>query len=138
MNHGPTKTDEVLAGGIVFKARSLGNHGSSCNVEMRHARTVANAARGLKDLQDVARLILRRLDIEAAEKGENAQFICSAYRTELREALRGCDGLERAPSGYWAQAEPRQCYPFSVHVCDNPKCTRRAERAAAAGMPSPD
>lgn len=36
-----------------------------------------------------------------------------------------------------ADKRPRLCYPFSVDTCDDPKCTCRSERAAAAGMPEP-
>lgn len=106
MKNESTKVNEVLAGGITFKARPYSPGGASVNAQQRYERTVANAARGLKDLQDIGRMILRRLDIEAAERGENAQFLCATYRTELREALRGCDGLEPAPRGYFERPPP--------------------------------
>ena len=92
--NGRTKINSVLAGGILFKARSYSPGGASVNCAEAYDRKVSNAARGLKDLQDIGRMILRRLDIEAAEKGQDAQFLCSAMREELREALRGCDGKD--------------------------------------------
>lgn len=88
----PTKITDVLAGRILFRARPIGSSGASVNVYQDYDRRVANAARGLRDLQDIALLILRRLDIEAAERGEGSAFPCNALREELREALRGCDG----------------------------------------------
>lgn len=41
----------------------------------------------MEDLLRVSRLILKRLDVEAAERGEGAEFICASYREDLRRAI---------------------------------------------------
>lgn len=96
-----TKPTSIVLAGITLKAQGMGPHGASVQVEQRFERTRYNVVRGLTDLVEISRAILIRLDLEAAQRGPNAVFPCGAMRTELREALRGCDGLDRAPSAYF-------------------------------------
>ena len=83
--------NKIVVAGISFKAAPYVG-GASVNTEAAYRDRTANACGGVKDLIDISRMILRRLDIEAAERGQDANFVCSAYRDQLREALRGCDG----------------------------------------------
>ncbi len=88
-----TKVTTIVMDGMQFKAAPYVG-GASVQAEERYRNRRTNIVRGVMDLHAIATLILRRLDIEAAEKGQDAQFLCAAYRDELREALRGCAGKD--------------------------------------------
>ena len=86
------KVNKIILGSIAFRAERPKAFGGGDPTNYNNA--VANCCRGVSDLIEVSRAILRRLDIEAAERGQDAPFLCNAYRDILREAIRGCDGKD--------------------------------------------
>jgi len=76
----------------------LDRYGSAGDAANNIAEADANAAliAAAPDLLDVCKTVLLRLDVEAAERGEDAVFICAALRGDLRAAVEKAGGNQIA------------------------------------------
>ncbi len=91
----PTRPIDIVTGGITLRSQPQGPHGSSVACEDDYRRRRYNVVRGVTDLLQISRMILRRMDIEVAERGEDHPFVNGGHREELRQILRNCEGKDR-------------------------------------------
>jgi len=82
------KKKAIVLNGVVFKAQPYGPGAACLGSQARYAETVNGACEGVPALIDVAKTILRRLNIERAEKGEGVNFPCAALVPDLQAALK--------------------------------------------------
>ncbi len=100
----------------VWNCRSVQSLVDGKWLEISEACRLTITTKRLCHLRDLAETVLRRLDLEAKEQGEDAVFICAAMRHDLRAAIAESRKYEPIMPRYRAMtAAEREAFRSYLH-----------------------